>query len=378
MSEPFIRATDIHKTYRLGEIEVPALRGLNLELRRGEFTALVGASGSGKSTLLNLIGCLDEPDRGTVVIDGRDVSKLSDVEKSDTRNRHIGFIFQSFNLVPVLDVTENVELPLLLQGELSARDRKARVEQAVIVVRVLTYWNSKRLAAEVSRREIYPLSHHALDALLTELGTARPSTRREKGPAYERARPNELWHIDIKGPLLPAALARRLHQGLDRRPGRRPFALPDRPARAARPQVKPILGWLNDCFELCGLPLEVMSDNGSPFVVWMPGVLTLFGKTLEELRIRHIRTQVNSPWTNGKIEASGARRSRRSSTGTSSRRPRRPQMVSPATPLTATTIAFTANSTGTRLASATTARPSPPAASSARQPCSTCRAGCSS
>ena len=69
-----------------------------------------------------------------------------------------------------------------------------------------------------------------------------------------------------------------------------------------RPQARPILAWLDDCFELCGTPLELMSDNGSPFVVWMPGVLTLFGKTLEELRIRHLRTQVNSPWTNGKIE----------------------------------------------------------------------------
>jgi transposase len=74
------------------------------------------------------------------------------------------------------------------------------VEQAVIVVRLLTYWNSKRLAAEFTRREISPLDHHAVDAMLADLGTARPSTRRERGPAYERARPNELWHIDIKGP----------------------------------------------------------------------------------------------------------------------------------------------------------------------------------
>ena len=78
----------------------------------------------------------------------------------------------------------------------------AWVEQAVIVVRLLTYWNSKRLAAEFTRREIYPLSHHAVDGLLADLGTARPSQRREKGPAYERSRPNELWHIDIKGPFI--------------------------------------------------------------------------------------------------------------------------------------------------------------------------------
>ena len=82
----------------------------------------------------------------------------------------------------------------------------AWVEQAVIVVRLLTYWNSKRLAAEFSRREIYPLDHHAVEGLLAEFGTARPSSRRERGPAYERGRPNELWHIDIKGPVLPAPL----------------------------------------------------------------------------------------------------------------------------------------------------------------------------
>jgi len=176
------------------------------------------------------------------------------------------------------------------------------VEQAVIVVRLLTYWNSKRLAAEFTRREIYPLDHHAVDHLLADLGTPRPSVRRERGPAYERGRPNELWHIDIKGPFF---LRRSAHEyektwivGLVDDHSRFLIGLRILP----RPQLQPILAWLDDCFELCGTPLELMSDNGNPFVVWMPGVLTLFGKTLEELRIRHLRTQVNSPWTNGKIE----------------------------------------------------------------------------
>jgi transposase len=84
----------------------------------------------------------------------------------------------------------------------------AWVEQAVIVVRLLTYWNSKRLAAEVTRREIYPLDLHAVDRLLADLGTARPSVHREKGPAYERGRPDELWHIDIKGPFFLRRSAR--------------------------------------------------------------------------------------------------------------------------------------------------------------------------
>ena len=176
------------------------------------------------------------------------------------------------------------------------------VEQAVIVVRLLTYWNSKRLAAEFTRREIYPLDHHAVDGLLAEFGTARPSARRARGPAYERGRPNELWHIDIKGPFFLRRSAREYEKvwivGLVDDHSRFLIGL----RVLAHPRARPILAWLDDCVELCGTPLELMSDNGSPFVVWMPGVLTLFGKTLEELRIRHIWTQVNSPWTNGKIE----------------------------------------------------------------------------
>jgi transposase InsO family protein len=176
------------------------------------------------------------------------------------------------------------------------------VEQAVIVVRLLTYWNSKRLAAEFSRREIYPLNHHAVDALLADLGTARPSVRRERGPAYERSRPNELWHIDIKGPFFLQRAKGEFTKvwivGLVDDHSRFLIGLRVLP----RPRTEPILAWLDDCFELCGIPIELMSDNGSPFVTWMPGVLTLFGKTLEDLRVRHLRTQINSPWTNGKIE----------------------------------------------------------------------------
>jgi transposase InsO family protein len=195
-------------------------------------------------------------------------------------------------------------LPGLLDGARGpARARLPDwVEQAVIVVRLLTYWNSKRLAAEFSRREIYPLRHHAVDALLGDLGTARPSLRREKGPAYERGRPNELWHIDIKGPFFLRRSRGEYTKvwivGLVDDHSRFLIGLRVLP----RPQARPILAWLEDCLEVCGAPIELMSDNGSPFVVWMPGVLTLFGKTLEDLRIRHIRTQVNSPWTNGKIE----------------------------------------------------------------------------
>jgi putative ABC transport system ATP-binding protein len=130
MAEALIRLDDVKRTYHLGETLVPAVRGVTLELHAGELTALVGPSGSGKSTLLNLVGCIDAPDSGRVLVDGVDVATLSDDARSRLRNRKIGFIFQSFNLVPVLDARENVELPLLLQ-DVAPAERRARVEQAI-------------------------------------------------------------------------------------------------------------------------------------------------------------------------------------------------------------------------------------------------------
>jgi len=176
------------------------------------------------------------------------------------------------------------------------------VQTVIVTVRLLTYWNSKRIAAEMNRREIYQVSHGYIDELLRARGCARGSVPPKPGPRYERSRPNELWHIDIKGPFFLRRSVREYEKvwivGLVDDHSRFLVGLRVLP----QPRAVPILAWLDDCVELCGTPLELMSDNGSPFVVWMPGVLTLFGKTLEELRIRHIRTQVNSPWTNGKIE----------------------------------------------------------------------------
>jgi putative ABC transport system ATP-binding protein len=131
MTEALVRIENVHKTYRLGDTQVRALRGLSMDIHAGEFTALVGASGSGKSTLLNLVGCLDEPDQGRITLNGRDVAHLDDASRSQLRNRSIGFIFQSFNLVPVLDVMENVELPLLLHDGVSSSERRQRVARAV-------------------------------------------------------------------------------------------------------------------------------------------------------------------------------------------------------------------------------------------------------
>jgi len=111
-----VRVENAAKDYKLGQTIVPALRGVSLEVEPGEFMAVAGPSGSGKSTLLNLIGCLDHPTSGRVLIAGQDVAALDDNALSDLRARSLGFIFQTFNLIPVLSALENVEFPLLLRG----------------------------------------------------------------------------------------------------------------------------------------------------------------------------------------------------------------------------------------------------------------------
>src|SRR5437764_13255093 len=108
-----VRLIDLHKVYRTGEMEVPAVRGLSLEIRRGEFVALMGASGSGKSTLMNIIGCLDQPTSGRYILDDADVSALGRDRLADIRNRIIGFVFQNFNLMPRTSARENVGLRMI-------------------------------------------------------------------------------------------------------------------------------------------------------------------------------------------------------------------------------------------------------------------------
>ncbi len=113
---PTIRLAGIHKTYDLGEVQVHALRGISLEIFRGEFVAIMGASGSGKSTLMNIIGCLDKPTKGEYFLDGKDVSGLSRNELARIRSRKIGFVFQQFNLLSRTSALENVELPTIYAG----------------------------------------------------------------------------------------------------------------------------------------------------------------------------------------------------------------------------------------------------------------------
>jgi putative ABC transport system ATP-binding protein len=118
---------NVSKDYMLGKTVVPALRDVSLEVEGGDFLAVAGPSGSGKTTLLNLVGCVDTPTSGTVVVDGRDTARLSERALTELRLHTIGFIFQTFNLVSVLSVFQNVEFPLLLQGKLSKKERASRV-----------------------------------------------------------------------------------------------------------------------------------------------------------------------------------------------------------------------------------------------------------
>lgn len=128
--QPVIEAQQMYKIYNPGENEVRALDGVNLTINKGEFVAIVGQSGSGKSTLMNMIGCLDVPSAGTYLLNGVDVGSLKDNELADIRNQMIGFIFQSFNLIPGLTALENVELPLIYRG-IPAGQRKKMAKIAL-------------------------------------------------------------------------------------------------------------------------------------------------------------------------------------------------------------------------------------------------------
>lgn len=133
---PVVQIQDLHKIYESGEIPVHAVRGVSLDIQRGEFVALMGSSGSGKSTLMNMLGCLDRPTRGTYLLDGIDISKLDRNELADLRNQKLGFVFQGFNLLARTTALENVELPMLYgrHRRISSREIRERAMYCLDIV----------------------------------------------------------------------------------------------------------------------------------------------------------------------------------------------------------------------------------------------------
>jgi putative ABC transport system ATP-binding protein len=126
MAEKVVEAEDVHRTYRMDSIEVQALRGVSISLKRGDFAFIIGPSGSGKSTLMHLLGALEKPTKGRILFEGKDLSKFDDFQLSMLRRKRIGYVFQAFNLVPTLNALDNVLLPLIPEGISAEKRRHAR------------------------------------------------------------------------------------------------------------------------------------------------------------------------------------------------------------------------------------------------------------
>ncbi|HEY6509645.1 MAG TPA: ABC transporter ATP-binding protein [Vicinamibacterales bacterium] len=137
-----IETRDLWKTYVMGEEEIHALRGVSIQIERGEYVAIMGPSGSGKSTLMNLIGCLDTPSKGSYLLNGKQVGEMNDNELARIRNQEIGFVFQTFNLLPRASALQNVELPLVYAG-VPSKDRQARAREALEKVELASRMSHK-------------------------------------------------------------------------------------------------------------------------------------------------------------------------------------------------------------------------------------------
>ncbi|MBC8342682.1 MAG: ABC transporter ATP-binding protein, partial [Bacteroidetes bacterium] len=134
---PFVKLNDISKTYKMGDVSIHALKNVNMEIESGSFVSIVGPSGSGKSTVLNLIGCLDQPTSGSIQIENQEVQDLNKKKRADFRGQNLGFVFQNFNLIPVLSVYENVEYPLLMIKNEDSNNNRERILSLLDAVGVL-------------------------------------------------------------------------------------------------------------------------------------------------------------------------------------------------------------------------------------------------
>ena len=166
---PLIETRDLWKTYQMGDEQIHALRGVSIQIGRGEYVAIMGPSGSGKSTLMNLIGCLDTPSKGTYLLNDKEVSQMTDNELARVRNEEIGFVFQTFNLLPRATALHNVELPLVYAG-VSRKDRLERARQAIDRVELTA---SHEPQAERAVRRSAPARRHCESAGEQSIDSAR-------------------------------------------------------------------------------------------------------------------------------------------------------------------------------------------------------------
>lgn len=161
---PIIEMQQVKKDYPLGKTTVHALRGVDMVVEKGDFLSIVGPSGSGKTTMLNIIGCVDQPSSGQVKINGSDITALSDNRLTDLRLYTIGFIFQTFNLIPVLNVLENVEFPLLLMKKYSRKEVRERAEKVIAEVQIADQMNHRPAELSGGQRQRVAIAR----ALVTE------------------------------------------------------------------------------------------------------------------------------------------------------------------------------------------------------------------
>jgi ABC-type lipoprotein export system ATPase subunit len=175
-----IELRDIHKTYRSGEVETPVLRGVSLSIERGEHIALMGASGSGKTTLMNLLGCLDRPTSGEYFWDHQEISRLSSDERAELRSRKIGFVFQSFNLLPRTTALENVLMPVTYASGVSEKQARSRAEALLVRVGLkdrMSYEPSKLSGGQMQRVAIARSLINAPSLLLADEPTGALDSR---------------------------------------------------------------------------------------------------------------------------------------------------------------------------------------------------------